>query len=76
MKLMRRIGMFQLTTSGLRLWGMIFLLLSGICGGMLLVIADILARSVSAAELPVSIFTSLIGAPFLIVLLVRRRRDI
>lgn len=30
MKLMRKIGLFQLTTSGLRLWGMIFLLLSAV----------------------------------------------
>lgn len=50
--------------------------LSGLLGGALLVGADILARSVSAAELPVSIFTSLIGAPFLIVLIVRGRRSI
>lgn len=40
--------------------------LSGLMGGILLCAADILARSVSATELPVSIFTSLLGAPFLI----------
>lgn len=49
------------------------LLLSGINGGIILCLADILARSVSSVELPVSIFTSLIGAPFLIHLLVRKR---
>lgn len=48
------------------------MLLGGYCGGILLVGADILARSVSAAELPVSIFTSLIGAPFLVWLITRR----
>lgn len=45
--------------------------LSGLMGGVLLCGADILARSVAAAELPVSIFTSILGAPFLIFLIVR-----
>lgn len=48
------------------------MLLSGILGAVILLAADILARSVAATELPVSIFTSLIGAPFLIFLLVGR----
>lgn len=46
--------------------------LSGICGGIVLTFADILARSAAISELPVSIFTSLIGAPFLLYLLVRK----
>lgn len=46
--------------------------MSGIFGGVLLCIADILARTVSVSELPVSIFTSLLGAPFLIYLLMRK----
>lgn len=50
------------------------MLLSGLLGGILLCGADILARSVAATELPVSIFTSLLGAPFLIALIVRGRR--
>ena len=50
--------------------------LSGIIGGILLCTADILARSVSATELPVSIFTSLLGAPFLIYLILHRRRTL
>lgn len=49
--------------------------LSGIVGSMLLCSADILARSVSSSELPVSVFTSLIGAPFLVFLLLRRRMN-
>ena len=49
--------------------------LSGLLGGVLLCGADILARSVAASELPVSIFTSLLGAPFLIGLIVRGRRN-
>lgn len=50
------------------------MLLSGLLGGILLCGADILARSVASTELPVSIFTSLLGAPFLIALIVRGRR--
>lgn len=46
--------------------------LSGILGGILLCLADILARSVAVNELPVSIFTSIIGAPFLIYLMMRK----
>lgn len=51
------------------------LLLSGLLGGSLLCTADILARSVGSAELPVSIFTSLLGAPFLIFLIIQGRQD-
>ncbi|MBP3650230.1 MAG: iron ABC transporter permease [Clostridia bacterium] len=50
------------------------MLLSGCIGGVLLVAADMLARSVAATELPVSIFTSLLGAPFLVSLIWKGRR--
>ena len=52
------------------------MLLSGLVGGILLCGADILARSVAATELPVIIFTSLLGAPFLIFLILRGRRNV
>ena len=52
------------------------MLLSGMLGGILLCGADILARSAAVTELPVSIFTSLLGAPFLIFLIVRERRSL
>ena len=52
------------------------MLLSGLLGGILLCGADILARSAGTSELPVSIFTSLLGAPFLIYLIVRGRRSV
>ena len=52
------------------------MLLSGLLGGALLCGADILARSVGSSELPVSIFTSLLGAPLLIVLVVRGRKSL
>lgn len=47
---------------------------SGFTGAILLTLADILARSVSSSELPVSIFTSLIGAPLLIILLIKANK--
>lgn len=50
-------------------------LLSGIIGSVLLLIADVLAKSLTAVELPVSIFTSLLGAPFLIYLILSERRS-
>ena len=48
--------------------------LSGLIGSFLLLTADILAKSLAAVELPVSIFTSLLGAPFLIYLILSERR--
>ena len=52
------------------------MLLGGLLGGILLTGADILARSAGPTELPVSIFTSLLGAPFLIFLIVRGRWEV
>lgn len=51
------------------------LCLSGLTGSVLLLISDMLAKSLTASELPVSIFTSLLGAPFLIFLLIRRNTN-
>ena len=51
------------------------MLLSGLLGGILLCGADLAARSAAATELPVSIFTSLLGVPFLVYLIVRGRRN-
>ena len=48
---------------------------SGLWGSFLLLLSDIFARSIASTELPVSIFTSLIGAPFFIYFLFRKRRD-
>lgn len=50
--------------------------LSGLIGGILLCGSDILARNVAATELPVSIFTSLLGAPFLIYLILQERKSL
>jgi iron complex transport system permease protein len=47
---------------------------SGLFGSLLLVISDALARSVAApSELPITVVTSIIGAPFLIALIVGRK---
>jgi len=49
---------------------------STIVGGLFLVIADLLARSVMPpVELPVGIITALVGGPFFIYLLRKARRD-
>lgn len=48
------------------------MILSGLAGAIILTGADILARSVAAVELPVSVFTSILGAPFLVMLVIRR----
>lgn len=45
---------------------------SGIIGGFIILVSDIGARSFSASEIPVSIFTSLIGVPILLWLLSRK----
>ncbi len=45
------------------------MLLGGLMGSILLITADMLARGIAAGELPVSIFTSLLGAPFLLYLM-------
>lgn len=44
-------------------------LFAGIIGANLLLVSDILARTLTYAEIPVSILTSLIGAPVLIILM-------
>jgi ABC-type Fe3+-siderophore transport system permease subunit len=49
--------------------------LSALAGGTVLIAADTLARSIIAPyELPVGVVTAIIGAPFFIAMLLRRRR--
>lgn len=50
------------------------MLLSGLAGGGLLLAADIIARSAASSELPVSITTSVLGAPFLLWLVIKGDR--
>ena len=52
------------------------MMLCGLLGSVLLIAADLLARTAAATELPISIFTSLLGVPFLIGLIVRRRNHV
>ena len=47
--------------------------LSGMLGGALMLTADVLARSLAASEIPVSVITSILGAPVLFWLVCRRR---
>lgn len=63
----------RLLTQNNRFGVMIF---SGLLGSVLLCASDIFARSMAATELPISIFTSLLGAPFLIFLIIRERRNV
>ena len=49
--------------------------LSALVGAVVLLAADILARSLSAAELPLSILTTVIGVPVLLWFLCRRGGD-
>ena len=48
------------------------LALSGVIGAALLLLADCAARTLSSSEIPISILTSFMGAPFLIWLIARR----
>lgn len=41
------------------------IVLSGLIGAIILIVADTLARSLAASEIPISILTTFIGAPFL-----------
>lgn len=47
-----------------------------LAGGGFLIVVDTLARSVSASELPISILTAIIGAPFFIFLMRRNEGDL
>lgn len=49
-------------------------MVSGLIGSSLLLISDIIARSISTSEIPISICTSFIGAPILIYLMIRKER--
>lgn len=49
--------------------------LAALCGALLLLVADLLARLlVPPAEMPVGLITALLGAPFFMVLLVQQRQ--
>lgn len=49
--------------------------LSALCGALLMVWADLAARTiVQPAELPVGLVTALLGAPFFLTLLMQQRK--
>ncbi len=49
---------------------------AGLLGGIFLLIVDTITRTISVAEMPVSILTGLIGAPFYAILLYRQRKTL
>lgn len=49
--------------------------ISALSGGLFLLIMDTVARSVASVEIPVGVLTALIGGPFFLVML-RRRRNV
>lgn len=49
------------------------MILSGLIGSVVMLISDILARSLYAAELPISILTTIIGVPILVWFMCRRK---
>ena len=53
----------------------ILLPFSGIVGASFMIIMDTLARSISGSEIPISIITSLIGAPFLGYLMLKQEQS-
>jgi len=50
------------------------MLYSGLLGSLILLVADCVARGFTIGEVPVSVVTSLIGAPFLIYLICRKEK--
>ncbi|MSU00487.1 iron ABC transporter permease [Tissierella sp. DSM 105185] len=46
---------------------------SGLIGSLILIVADCLARSIGSSEIPISILTTFIGAPYLAYLMSRHR---
>ncbi|WP_233186596.1 iron ABC transporter permease [Petrotoga sp. 9PWA.NaAc.5.4] len=48
---------------------------SGILGSILLLIMDNIARTITTSEVPISIVTAFIGAPFFVYLLVKKRES-
>jgi iron complex transport system permease protein len=50
--------------------------LCGLIGGLFMLIVDTLTRTIGASEMPVSILTGIIGAPFYCWLLFRQRRTL
>ncbi len=49
---------------------------AGLMGGIFLLLVDTLTRTISISEMPVSILTGLIGAPFYAILLYRQRKTL
>ena len=48
-------------------------MMAALIGGLILIIGDVLARSIYTAEIPISILTTLIGVPVLVYFLVKQK---
>lgn len=48
---------------------------SALLGGIFMLVMDTIARSISAGEIPISIITSFVGAPFFAFLLIKQNRN-
>ena len=49
------------------------MILSGFVGAVVMLVSDICARSMTAAEVPISILTTIIGVPFLVYFMCKRK---
>ena len=51
------------------------MMLSGVVGSFVVLSADVLARTIYSAELPISILTTVIGVPLLVYFMVTAKKD-
>lgn len=52
------------------------MVLSSLVGGEVLLVSDILCRTLLTSELPISVLTTIIGVPILIIVMIRRNRRV
>ena len=52
------------------------MVMSGLVGSFVVLVADIFARIVYSSELPISILTTVIGVPILVYFLVKRGKEL
>jgi iron complex transport system permease protein len=51
------------------------MMLSGVVGSFVVLSADVLARTIYSAELPISILTTVIGVPLLVYFMITAKKD-
>ena len=55
-------------------WVGLLVPMSAVLGAMFLMLADTLARSISTAEIPLSIITAIIGAPSIAIIMIKKAK--